>query len=68
MNDFYQLFYDVGVSGRYVGVLVNVGSKVEQLALAVVNIKFPITFADGHLVGFMKFPIQEVVFYLLACA
>ena len=65
MDDLYQFAHDVGVLGSHVVILVHIGGKVEQLAVAALYIKFPVALAHSHLVGFVELPIQEVVLLLL---
>ena len=47
-------------------VFVNVCGQIEQFTLTAFHVEFPIALAYSHLVGLVKFPIEEVVLLLFA--
>ena len=63
-----HLGHHLGVLSGNIMVFVQVGGEVVESAVTSVYHKFPVAHAQGHHIGFMELPIEEVVLLLSALA
>lgn len=59
-----HLPYDIGVLGSKIVVFMKVGREIIEATIAIVHHEFPIIHAQSHHIGFVKFPIEEVMLLL----
>ena len=50
---------------RHIMVFVDIGSQIIELRLAFYYHQFPVALSHANLVGFVKFPVQVIVMFLL---
>ena len=65
-NDMLEPFDDVRMLSCEVVVFVDILRQVVEMAYALVYIQFPVTLTYSHLVCFVEFPVEEVMFFLLS--
>ena len=65
MNDVHHLGYDGWVLSGEVGVLVNVSGEVVEIGCTTLDHQLPVAHAQGHHIGLVKLPVEEVVLLLL---
>ena len=57
----YKLLDNVGIECRYIVIFVEVISKIIKVRHTTLGYQFPVTSANGYLVGFVKLPVEIVM-------